>query len=74
MGPLERTGELQASLHIARRPLGGVLASGSRYLRYSEYGTSHEPPRPLLEPSIRDAFRQVGIQRLRFTLERVLSD
>lgn len=71
-GTFERTAEMEASLYIIHRGLVAELASSSRYMRYHEEGTGHEPPRPMLEYAIRRALREVGVGRLRFTLERVI--
>lgn len=72
-GPLERTGELRASLRVEVRGLIGALVSSSPHMIYSEFGTAHEPPRPLLTWAVRKAMREVAIHRLRFTLTRVLT-
>ena len=72
--PLLRTGETQESLHVKMTGRArGVLYSTERSLLYSEYGTSTEPPRPLLKESVRQAMREVGIARMRFVLTRVLA-
>ena len=71
-GPLRRTGDLADSFRVEQEGLRGELVSSEGYIVYSELGTSREPPRPLLVPSIRDAQREVGVTRLRFTLSRIL--
>ena len=73
MGPLERTGEMRESLFVEHRGLVGMLASWSKYIQYSELGTSHEPPRPLLKQSIQEALRELGYARLRWAITRVLN-
>lgn len=70
--PLERSGELKESFYSEQIGLTGWLKSSKSYIVYSELGTAHEPPRPLLRESVREAMREVGINRLRFALTRVL--
>lgn len=72
MGPLERTAALMESFFIHREGTTGALASSSDYIQYSELGTSHEPPRPLLVASLRQALRETGYSRMRFALTRVI--
>lgn len=72
VGPLERTGDLRESFHIRRAGTRGELASDSPYIQYSELGTSHEPPRPLMMDCMRQAMRELGYSRLRFALVRVI--
>lgn len=73
VGPLERTGELRDSFRVELDGLGGRLVSSVPHVIYSEYGTVHEPPRPILVPSIRDALRYAGASRLRFVLTRAMT-
>lgn len=72
VGPLERIGELKNDFRVEHRGLGGRLVSDAPHIVYSELGTSHEPPRPLLVESIKDALRYRGLGRLRFVLTRAL--
>lgn len=71
--PLLDTGETKDSLYIKVEGVRGVLASTSKTLIYSEYGTSNEPPRPLMKESVRQAMREVGIARMRFVLTRAFA-
>jgi hypothetical protein len=72
VGPLEREGDLKRSIYTTQEGLMGTLRSSDPKIIYSEFGTSHEPPRPMLREAVRMAMREVGITRLRFTLERVM--
>jgi hypothetical protein len=66
VGPLERSGALRESFYVEQRGLSGKLASDNPYIVYSELGTSHEPPRPILRESVREALREEGLGRMRF--------
>lgn len=71
-GPLLRSGVMRDGLEVRHRGLEGALVSTEPYIVYSEYGTAREPPRPLLQWAVREAVRDFGMTRLRFTLTRVL--
>ncbi len=71
VGPLLRSGEMRESFYVEQRGLGGKLASDSPYIVYSELGTSHEPPRPLLKDSLKQALREEGLTRMRFLVTRL---
>lgn len=71
-GPLLRTGEMRDSFYVEQRGLTGMLVSDSPYIVYSELGTSHEPPRPLLKESVREAVMEEGMARLRFVVTHLL--
>ena len=72
--PLERTGEMRNSVHweMTGAASGRLAAHGK--IVFSEYGTSTEPPRPVLKPVIHIAMRTVGIARMRFVLTRAFED
>lgn len=71
--PLLDSGETRDGLYVRVEGVRGVLASSSKNLLFSEYGTANEPPRPLMKESVREAMREVGISRMRFVLTRALA-
>ena len=71
-GPLLRSGALRDSFYVEQRGLTGMLVSDAPYIVYSELGTSHEPPLPLLKESVREAAREEGMSRLRFVTSLLL--
>lgn len=72
-GPLYRSGDLRDSIKVHQEGLHGSVYSESEYIEYSELGTSHEAPRPLLKPALQDSFRKSGIRRMRFVMSTLLS-
>ena len=71
--PLWDKGILRESFYVdVENPRKGRLGSTRKEIVYSEYGTSSEPPRPLLKESVREAMKETGIARMRFVLTRAL--
>lgn len=71
IGPLLRTGAMRDGLYVEHDGLRGVLKSGEDYIRFSEFGTSHEPPRPLLKGAVEEAYRVTALPEMR-TLARTI--
>lgn len=72
IGPLERTGALKSSFSVRQDGLRAELVSSEPSIVYTEFGTSRQPPRPVLKPSIQDALRYNKLGRLRWAITRVL--